>query len=289
MRENNFFFEEPIYRSLRDYTRQLEKFGESATNKVEESHYFWLWYALTQNSDYSCRCESPEKAKQDDDLLNKGSSLEVLHRVYEDFGDVRYKGDKHEAFMKWWCEPVILRNTDPIPNRPIKKVMPRGEYLFSEPLLDGWILQVENLEQAEQSLNLDSHALISIPLTTSKKHTEKRIRELLERFHPAYIDQERKDPRNSKALYPPSRNLQIKKLQGMFKVYDFKEKLDNEGSALSNAEIADELGIQVQLEGTEGQDTSQEMEQYIRNGERISRLYSDARELVEAAGNGQFP
>ena len=46
----------------------------------------------------------------------------------------------------------------------------------------------------------------------------------------------------------------------MFKVYDFKEKLDNEGSALSNAEIADELGIQVQLEGTEGQDTSQEME-----------------------------
>lgn len=58
-----------------------------ARSKVETSPYIFWWLGLTHNSDYIELCNNPSanRFKTNNDIL----------KVYKDFGDVPYEGDKH--------------------------------------------------------------------------------------------------------------------------------------------------------------------------------------------------
>jgi len=50
--------------------------------------------ALTLNDEYLALCENPS--------ASRFKTKKKLLKVYEDFGDVRYEGDRYVAFAKWW-------------------------------------------------------------------------------------------------------------------------------------------------------------------------------------------
>ena len=70
--------------------------------KIEESPYFWWWYALTLNKKYKLFCENNNNCKKE---LQKNELLQ-LERIFEDFGDIRYEGCRYLAFTKWWNSRV---------------------------------------------------------------------------------------------------------------------------------------------------------------------------------------
>ena len=82
----------------RYFITQHPTFGSYANpiaSKIEKSPYFYWWLALTLNKDYITLCDALS-------VEQKSSTNTAIRQVYEDFGDVRYEGDKYLAFTKWW-------------------------------------------------------------------------------------------------------------------------------------------------------------------------------------------
>ena len=81
----------------RYFISQYPTFGSYANPtkwKIEQSPYFYWWLALTLNDDYVALCKNPS--------ANHFKTKKELLKVYEDFGDVRFEGDRYIAFAKWW-------------------------------------------------------------------------------------------------------------------------------------------------------------------------------------------
>jgi hypothetical protein len=102
----------------RYFISQYPTFGSYANPtkwKIEQSPYFYWWLALTLNGDYVALCGNPS--------ANRFKTKKKLLKVYEDFGDVRYEGDRYVAFAKWWNAKLANGET-------------KGAYLFAEPLTE---------------------------------------------------------------------------------------------------------------------------------------------------------
>jgi hypothetical protein len=85
----------------RYFITQHPTFGSYANpiaSKIEKSPYFYWWLALTLNTDYLEICNSPSS--------KRFKTNDRIQQVYEDFGDVRYEGDKYIAFTQWWRSKV---------------------------------------------------------------------------------------------------------------------------------------------------------------------------------------
>ena len=111
----------------RYFISQYPTFGSYANPtkwKIEQSPYFYWWLALTLNGDYVALCGNPS--------ANRFKTKKKLLKVYEDFGDVRYEGDRYVAFAKWWNAKLANGET-------------KGAYLFAEPLTEMKVELVEDI------------------------------------------------------------------------------------------------------------------------------------------------
>ena len=142
----------------RYFITQHPTFGSYANpiaSKIEKSPYFYWQLALTLNKDYIALCDALS-------VEQKSSTDNALLRVYEDFGDVRYEGDKYLAFTKWWRGKVSDTET-------------RGEYLFAEAPTPNKVMLVEDRDTAIQSADDESSLLIRIPKALTRRQIDMSI------------------------------------------------------------------------------------------------------------------
>ena len=249
---------------------QRPKIGSVRNPKVsvggcEESQYYWWWYALTLNDDYIECC--------------KNGGTGPMSGLYKDFGDVRYEGMPHIAFVEWW---YTLVNGEA-----------RGAYLFAEPLLEKGMRLVTDLGDAKDAIDDPTQALISIPLDVTRVKLMKMLKRRIEAIHEGKQGKGARSLKSSKARYvaltaahPTSLNLQLK-------VYRKRQELELEGKRFDNAFVASETKITVLTSsesGTGGMQGEISAAEYTRAvSTKISKMNSQAKKLITNVGKGIFP
>jgi hypothetical protein len=206
----------------RYFITQHPTFGSYANpiaSKIEKSPYFYWWLALTLNKDYIALCDAPS-------VEQKSSTNTAIHQVYEDFGDVRYEGDKYIAFTKWWRGKVSDAET-------------RGEYLFAEAPTPNKVMLVEDRDTAIQSSEDVSSLLIRIPKSLTRKQIDIAIERIFEK------GRQTRNPNRSNARYKLSKPINVETYKMAFNVYEMLLNKERSNVKLSNYVIAKRVGLVV--------------------------------------------
>lgn len=213
------------------------------------------------NADYASACESG------------GVGFE---RVFEDFGDVRYEGDRYAAFKAWWNERV---NT----------LEERGVYLFAEPVLSGKAVSiVTEVDDAAATIEDDRHILISIPLDLQRKHIERRLNTIFKKQLKSEAGRLVRSVHKSKAKYSLEKPVVPDALKKTFDLYDAKRSAAVLGENVSNYDLAKRARIR--LQEREKADEINTAENYRRKiSATVSRYIKQAERMIEHTGQGQFP
>ena len=236
---------------------------------VEESPYFWWWYALTLNTDYVRLCANTADGKR-----TRVSA--AIRRTYTDFGDVRYEGDRYAAFAQWWRNRVNTTET-------------RGEFLFAEPLANSFVQHVTDGDAASSALKDEAVLLISIPLDRQRQHIDRSIDRLLRKHLTTKKGRTVRDPKLSRARYHLSRSLVPSALKKSFAVYEARKALEAEGQRINNSKIAEmaQLTYKETPKADEVAYTEAERRRII--SATVARHYRTATELIRSAAEGHFP
>lgn len=211
----------------RYFITQHPTFGSYAKpirSKIETSPYFFWWLALTHNSDYIELCNNPStnRFKTNNDIL----------KVYKDFGDVRYEGDKYIAFTKWWRSKVNDTET-------------RGEYLFAEPTTINKVMLVEDRDTAVQSVDDESSLLIRIPKALTRRQIDMSIERIFSKEMTFEKGRQTRNPTRSNARYSLTSPIKVDNLKTAFEVYEHILLANRNGENVSNYQIAKRIGIVV--------------------------------------------
>jgi hypothetical protein len=242
---------------------------------IELSPYYWWWYALTLNKLYLAHCEQRAKQKTETELLNRESV--GIEQLYDDFGDVRYDGDRYLAFTKWWRFKARKEET-------------RGEYLFAEPPRKQGvrIAEVTELDMAQKVIESDSLLLVVIPKNRQRQHVDKALDKILKKHLKVTPGRTaRSNPANSNARYALTKPLLASALKKAFDLYDARRSAADSGKRLTNAQIAKKAGIRF----TEKKDKDEASDYASRSrviSIQVSRYISTAEKLIEQAGRGRF-
>ena len=211
-------------RFYKSYAPRFGSYANPTPYKIEESPYYFWWLALTLNEDYIAFCETKAARRKDE---------KRMRQIYEDFGDVRYDGNKHIAFTKWWLTKM--------PNGE-----QRGEYLFAEKLTGKFVQIVSDIETAKTLLaDPENELLIRIPKVGQRRHINKAISRILKKTMTFISGKASKRLADSTARYRLSRPIQAKVLKTAFAVYEGYEKVIQIGAVLSTTEVAKAVGIKV--------------------------------------------
>jgi hypothetical protein len=211
----------------RYFITQHPTFGSYAKpirSKIETSPYFFWWLALTHNSDYIELCNNPSanRFKTNNDIL----------KVYKDFGDVRYEGDKYIAFTKWWRSKVNDTET-------------RGEYLFAEPTTINKVMLIEDRDTAIQSADDESSLLIRIPKALTRKQIDMSIERIFSKEMTFERGRQTRNPTRSNARYSLTSPIKVDNLKTAFEVYEHILLANSKNEKVSNYQIAKRIGIVV--------------------------------------------
>jgi len=231
----------------------------------ESSQYYWWWYALTLNDDYIECCN------------NGGTG--PMSGLYKDFGDIRYEGVPHIAFVKWWH---TLVNGEA-----------RGAYLFAEPLLEKGMRLVTDLSDAKDAIDDPTQALISIPLDVTRVKLMKMLKRRIEAIHEGKQGKNARSLKSSKARYVALTAAQPTSVKLQLAVYKQRKEWDDIGKRYDNALIAKKLGITVETEGVVWNDnislaiSSEDNTRAVST--KVSKLKSQAKNMIENVGKGIFP
>ena len=209
----------------RYFITQHPTFGSYAKpirSKIETSPYFFWWLALTHNSDYIELCNNPSanRFKTNNDIL----------KVYKDFGDVRYEGDKYIAFTKWWRSKVNDTET-------------RGEYLFAEPTTINKVMLIEDRDTAIQSADDESSLLIRIPKALTRRQIDMSIERIFSKEMTFEKGRQTRNPTRSNARYSLTSPIKVDNLKTAFEVYEHILLANRNGENVSNYQIAKRFGI----------------------------------------------
>lgn len=218
--------------------------------KIEQSPYYFWWLALTY------AVGNP--------AVNKGVDKNVL----EDFGQVRRSADKHVSFTQWWTARVSREER-------------RGEFLFAEPLTGAKTHIVENITEAENSLNGNSNILISININEQRRFIDARIDMILRKYANFEKGRNVKNPKRSNARYSLSKPVQIEALKRYFQIFELKESEPE----ISNFEVFNRLKLNAEKKKDE--ETGGDYRRRIST--LVSRDYGAAKRMVENVGKGVFP
>ena len=212
----------------RYFITQHPTFGSYANpiaSKIEKSPYFYWWLALTLNKDYIALCDALS-------VEQKSSANTAIRQVYEDFGDVRYEGDKYLAFTKWWRGKVNDTET-------------RGEYLFAEAPTLNKVMLVEDRDTAIQSSEDASSLLIRIPKTLTRRQIDVAIERIFAKEMTFERGRQTRNPNRSNARYKLSKPINVETYKMAFDVYEMLLNKERSNVKLSNYVIAKRVGIVV--------------------------------------------
>ena len=174
---------------LRHSISHAPRFGSYANpvrSKVEQSPYYWWWYALTLNEGYKALCaDCAQRASTSSD--SEKLQPDML-KVYEDFGDVRYEGDRYQAFCTWWRERVNTNEQ-------------RGAYLFAEPLRGTWTRVLTDETDLQSAWEDDGQIIIALPIHQTRHHAHKSLTRIVRKHIADQKGRAVSDPRTSKARY----------------------------------------------------------------------------------------
>lgn len=258
---------------LRFFHSPYPTFGrqkQPSQKKIEASPYFWWWYALTLNNDYAELCEQ----KATNTVLNTTDAR--MMKLNEDFGDVRYEGDRYVAFKQWWTERVNTNEQ-------------RGVYLFAEPPHTASVSVIQHVDEAAAALSSEDTVLIAVNVTRQRRHIDGRIDRIL-RKHMGELKRGRqvRNPKLSAARYRLSKAVQAQTLKKTFAVYDIRTAAAAEGRRVSNWEVAKlaKLGYRQREKGLDVYDETA-VKRVV--SAIVARHVKHANTMIESAAFGVFP
>jgi hypothetical protein len=249
---------------LRYFITQHPTFGRSSTptaSSIEKSPYYYWWLALTLNDTYTEYCE---KVSVEQNIQTETT----IHKVYEDFGDVRYEGDRYIAFKKWWRSKANDNET-------------RGEFLFAEPLTSNKVRLIEDSNTANEVVNDESNMLISIPKTLTRRQIDKGLEKILKQQMTFERGRQTVNPSRSNARYSLTKPIKVDSLKTAF---DLQELVLSSKDSVSNFKLSKLVGIKV---------SSKEMDNIPSLRRKISvavsRKKRTATDAIDNVIEGQFP
>jgi hypothetical protein len=197
-------------------------------------------------------------------------------KVYADWGDVRYDGDRYRAFCDWWRNRVNTNEE-------------RGAYLFAEPLRGRWTHLVEDGERAAEYAEHDDWLVIAIPLPQQRRYVDKSINRLLKKHLPTERGKAVVNPaEHSEARYHLAKAVHVARLERALTLYELKHS--QRGKRMSNAKLADAVGLTTKPSQKRMAD---EQVDAAAKKNTVSTLVSRelrlAREMITHAGVGVFP
>ncbi len=217
----------------RYFVSQYPTFGSYSNPikwKIEQSPYFYWWLALTLNGDYVALCENPS--------ANRFKTKNKLLKIYYDFGDVRYEGDRYVAFAKWWSKKLANGET-------------KGAYLFAEPLNEMKVELVEDVVTAEQLIADDGELLIRVSKGMKRTHIDKALNRIFKKYMEFERGRQTSNPIRSNARYSLSKPITIGSLQVAFALFDLITLAETNGEKANNYELAKQVGIEVEQRNAE--------------------------------------
>jgi len=237
--------------------------------KVEQSPYYFWWLALTLNKEYLELCAAASEV-----IKSKHSPI---HKVFANFGDVRYEGDKHKAFANWWRSKANDTET-------------MGEYLFAEPVVATKVMLVDDAEAAKQSANDASRLLIDIPKNLTRKQIDKALDTIFRKELSFEKGRQTRNPTRSNARYSLSKPAKAHSLKSAFDIIEAEREALAIGKKLSNVQLADNVGLKVEIsQATRAeQDGLAEYEIYLLST-TVSRKKKLAKTAIGNAAAGIFP
>ena len=170
--------------------------------------------------------------------VGKKSKTEKLKKVYEDFGDVRYEGDRYVAFAKWWNAKLANGET-------------KGAYLFAEPLTEMKVELVEDVATAERLIADEDELLIRVSKGIKRTHIDKTLNCIFKKHIELEKGRRARNPNRSNARYSLSKPIAIDSLQAAFKLYGLIEQAAANGEKVNNYALSKQVGIEVEQRNTE--------------------------------------
>ena len=217
----------------RYFISQYPTFGRATKpnrHQIEASPYYFWWLALTYSTDYIDYCENFSVQTED--------QTEKIQQVYEDFGDVRYVGNKYQAFAKWWKASMPNGET-------------RGAYLFAEPLTERKVELVKDVNTAEKLLASDEELVIRVSKGMRRAHIDKALDRIFDKEMHFERGRQTRNPNRSNARYRLVKPITIDSLQMSFAIYALTEDAACDGIKLHNYEIAKRVGLKVKQKSAE--------------------------------------
>mgnify|MGYP001111221847 CR=1 FL=1 len=273
----------------RDFVVQHPTFGRMAkvsAKGCEKSVYYWWWYALTLNSDYTALCE---RISNGDTVTNDERS------IYDDFGDVRYDKDgfrfvsTHNEFKRWWQSDSGRRYDN-------GEVITRGVYLFAESTKehDDKVRVLGAGDERASVVDDDDLLIIAIPRNATKEYANKCVTGILKRnYKNTATGKAVKSVKRSTALYSPSTHPNIVNISESLRCYELKQNTEHNGKKLSNLDIFKLAKLKYTARQGEAKTYNEarfrtKAEVNKSKQDNVTRKLKFAKKLVEDAGAGMF-
>ena len=253
----------------RYFISQYPTFGSYANPtkwKIEQSPYFYWWLALTLNGDYVALCGNPS--------ASRFKTKKKMLKVYEDFGDVRYEGDRYIAFAKWWNAKLANGET-------------KGAYLFAEPLTEMKVEVVEDVATAERLIAEEDELLIRVSKGMKRTHIDKTLNRIFKKHIEFEKGRQTRNPNRSNARYSLSKPISIKSLEKSFTILDWIDEAEASGKKVNNYELAKVVGIEVEQRNTEEEWDVAYKRRVVSVA--VSRKKKVAIDAIKSVANGVFP
>ncbi|SFE81188.1 hypothetical protein SAMN04487869_11880 [Marinobacter sp. DSM 26671] len=241
--------------------------------RAEKSPYFWWWYALTLNTEYVRLCEQ----NADDILLTDipTENEQKMRRVHEDFGDVRYEGDRYKAFCDWWRTPVSTGER-------------RGEFLFAEPVHTSTVSVLESVTDAERTIASADTLVLSIPLNRQRQHVDKAIDKLLKKHMRTEKGRAVRNPRQSRARYHLNKAAVPSALKKSFDLYDAKRLSKEKNEKISNFDLAKSIDLAYLKQKTLDDSVLDEAAKRRIISVQVTRYITQAEKIISKVLYGEF-
>lgn len=253
----------------RFFVSQHPTFGSYSNpvrHRVQASPYFYWWLALTLNEDYIEFCRNPRG--------NRFETNEPIQRVYSDFGDVRYEGDKYIAFAKWWSGKVANGEK-------------RGEFLFAEPKTVKRVELVTDVEEARRLISNDDELVIRVSRGMQKQHIDNALKRIFDRELSFEKGRQIRNPNRSNARYSLSCPVSTDNLKMAFEIYEMTVQAKRDGMKLKNQQIAEAVGLSIDKRSTE--DVADRASDNRALSVAVSRKRKTAADAIANVVKGVFP
>lgn len=217
---------------LRHFIQPHPTFGSyknPVKSKVEASPYYFWWLALTLSDEYNEFCD---RAKSGDLTELNERELKML-RVYENFGDVSYEGNRYVAFANWWNTEVGRYESG--------RKISRGVFLFAEQQTVG-VHQIVEPDYAAKLTADDRFIVLAIPKVNDKSLVNNVLELIVNKHFETRKGRDARNPKYSTALFAPSKSTVPDALNKGFSLYLTKRELESRGQRVSNADLPEHAG-----------------------------------------------